>query len=237
MCSYCDIASKLGLLEPEYELQWRLATLQEGPGRVVADAHSPRALAADSPARSPLAAAGYGSLSTRAGAHGAAAPLADVALPLSAAPSTAMVPVTAGSPYAGSELRKPLNSPSSEDDSVIPGRDEDSEDELSVAASGTMEAVVPAPPASVPAHIVFAAPVPSQPSEAVDDRIAQFQQMLSKEWFTNLGLGEPPYTTVTPTGRACHDFLWFTPVRAYPSPPPSHTRTHTHARTHTHSHS
>ena len=99
-----------------------------------------------------------------------------------------------------------------DDGSVIQGKDVDDDDDVSELTDRVAEAPLVVVDSSVPTHVTFGAPAPLTSPDASGDTILHFQQMLSAEWYTNLGLGEPPFTTVTPNRTACNDFLWFTPV-------------------------
>ena len=100
-----------------------------------------------------------------------------------------------------------------DDDSVIVDADDVPDDASSDAESTLPEDTSAAIVATAPVHVTY--DVVAKKSEFVDsDAALKFKQMLSADWYTNLGLGEPPFTVVTPKLRECHDFIFFTPVRS-----------------------
>lgn len=195
--SYCDITAKAGLLPPADEILWKRATLQVPPV-----------------ALSPTKGGRVGLLAVEAtGAGNATSPSS----PAAGSPSVRSEDLHSVGRLEESTGPGPsvaLLRLEEDDGSVIQGKDVDDDDDVSELTDRVVEAPLVVVESSVPTHVTFGAPAPLTSPDASGDAILHFQQMLTAEWYTNLGLGEPPFTTVTPSRTACNDFLWFTPVGA-----------------------
>ena len=203
--SYCDIAAKLGFLAIEAADAWRRATNQAVEETALA---LPSPLCARTAAVLPsLVVRGDGGVSSPS--HGIRAAFSPTSPEVLAAgtlrlPSDQVGTTLALYDSAGVAVGDDGDSIIVDADVAAEGH---SDDESTVLAIGDTAA----PPSLVPVHIAFDVVVDKHAHSTSDAALA-FQHMLSTDWMTTLGRGEPPLTTVTPRVKDCVDFLWFTPV-------------------------
>lgn len=88
-----------------------------------------------------------------------------------------------------------------EDDKVI---DDVGPGELQEASLESVAKPVEKSPTHISHHVQFA-------TKAVS--VEESQISVAPDWFSSLGVGEPPYTMATQKLQGCVDYIWFTPVR------------------------
>ncbi len=186
LCSFRDLAAREGLLEALDASQWT-SSLVCTPGQAL-DGDVPVLL--QSPLHSSAHATGTGTAM-----RDSPASLTDVA-----------------SPLAGAHESKLLEDDDDEDDDGIPAEmdaviyDVPPPMELNEVSTDSGMKPVVALKSHMSHHVLFSA-ASSTPSEPAS------QISVAPDWFSSLGVGEPPFTTWTPKLQGCVDFIWFTPVR------------------------
>lgn len=184
LCSFRDLAAREGLLEPLDALQWT-SSLVCTPGQAL-DGDAPVLL------QSPTSAHATG---TGTAMHDSPASLADLA-----------------SPLAGAHESKLLEDNDDEDDDGVPAEmdaviyDGPPAMELNELSTDSGMKPVAALKSHMSHHVLFSA-ASSSASEP------ESQISVAPDWFSSLGVGEPPFTTWTPKLQGCVDYIWFTPVR------------------------
>ena len=118
-----------------------------------------------------------------------------------------------------------------ENDDGVPAEDDavivDSDDVHDLREDSAESAMLPVdvPPKRMIHHVEFGSPKAGDGSAKGDGASAASkpaaaaavtsdgQISVAPDWFSSLGVGEPPYTVSTPRLEACVDYIWFTPVR------------------------